>query len=100
MDPVSTFVSTAVVAVSIPAALAGVRVYRTLGEVREVSCPETMKEAIVRIQVARAIASTLSGGNELRLKSCSRWPEKRGCDQACLAQVKASPNGCRVRRVC
>ena len=99
MDAVSTLVSTAVVCASIPPALAGVRAYRTLGELREVSCPETMKEAIVRIQVARAIASRLSGGNELRLKSCSRWPEKRGCDQACLAQIEASPNGCRVRPV-
>ncbi len=97
MDVISAFVSTATVVASIPAAFAGVRAYRAVNELREVSCPETMEEAIVRVQVARAIANRLTGGNDLRLKSCSRWPERRDCNQTCLAQVRASPNGCRLR---
>jgi len=96
MDSVSAFVSTASVLASIPAAVAGVRAYRTVGGLREVSCPETAEAVFVRIDVRRAIASRLVGGNELCLRSCSRWPEKRGCDQACLSQIVASPNGCRA----
>jgi hypothetical protein len=96
MDAVSAFVSTATVLASIPAAAAGVRAYRAFGGLREVLCPETQEDVLVRIHVARAIASRMRGGNELCLKSCSRWPGRQGCNQACLSQVTASPNGCRV----
>lgn len=99
MDPASTIVTTATFLVSVPAAAAGLRAYRAFGGLREISCPETMEAALVKIHVARAIASRLSGGNELRLKSCSRWPGRQGCDQACLSQIAASPGGCRVRNL-
>ena len=97
MDAASTIASTASLLVSVPAAAAGVRVYRAFGGLREVSCPETMEEVVVRIHVTRAIASRLSGGSELPLKSCTRWPGKQGCNQACVSQIAASPGGCRVR---
>ena len=97
MDPASTIATTATFLVSVPAASAGVRAYRAFGGLREISCPETMETALVRINVTRAIASRLSGGNELRLRSCSRWPGKQGCDQACLSQIAASPGGSRAR---
>jgi hypothetical protein len=97
MDAAATMATTASILVSLPAAAAGVRAYRVFGGVREVSCPETAEAVLVRIQVAHAIASRLSGGNELRLRSCSRWPGRQGCDQACLSQIAASPGGCHVR---
>ncbi len=97
MDAATTIASTATLMVSLPAAAAGVRAYRVFGGVREVSCPETMEAALVRIQVARAIASRLTGQNDLRLKACSRWPDKRGCNQACASQIAFSPGGCRTR---
>ena len=96
MDPASAIATTASILASMPAAAAGVRAYRAFGGLREISCPETMEAALVRIHVTRAIASRLSGGNELRLKACSRWPGRQGCDQACLSQITASPGGCRV----
>jgi hypothetical protein len=97
MDAASTIATTATVLVSIPAAAAGVRAYRTFGGLREVSCPDEMDAALVRIHVTHAIVSRLTGGTELRLKSCSRWPGRQGCDQGCLSQIAASPGGCRVR---
>jgi hypothetical protein len=97
MDAASTVATTMSFLVSVPAAVAGVRAYRTFGGLREVLCPETSEEVLVRIHVTRAIASRLSGGNELRLKSCSRWPGRQGCDQACVSRIAASPGGCRVR---
>ena len=97
MDPASTIATTATFLASVPAAAAGVRAYRVFGGLREVSCPETAEAVLVRIQVTHAIASRLSGGNELRLKSCSRWPGRQGCDQACVSQIASSPGGCRVR---
>lgn len=97
MDAATVITTTATILISAPAAAAGVRAYRVFEGVREISCPETMEAALVRINVTRAIASRLSGGNELRLRSCSRWPGKQGCDQACLSQIAASPDGCRFR---
>jgi len=38
-----------------------------------------------------------SGG--LRLASCSRWPERAGCGQQCLAQIQAAPEDCLVRNL-
>ena len=36
---------------------------------------------------------------ELRLETCSRWPEKAGCGQECLKQVEAAPEGCLVTNI-
>jgi len=33
------------------------------------------------------------------LSSCSRWPEKAGCGQECLAQISAAPDDCLVRNI-
>ena len=95
MDAVSTIAATASFLVSVPAAAAGVRACRAFGGLREISCRETMEAVVVRTHVTRAIASRLSGGNELRLKACSRWPGRQGCDQACVSRIAASPGGCR-----
>jgi hypothetical protein len=97
MDAASAIATTATFLISGPAAAAGVRAYRAFGGLREVSCPETTEAVLVRIHVTHAVVSRLSGGNELRLRSCSRWPGRQGCDQACRSQIAASPGGCRVR---
>lgn len=96
MDPASALVSTATFAISIPTAAAGVRAYRTFAGVREVLCPSTAEAALVRIHATRAVASRLRGGCETPLKSCSRWPEARGCAQGCRTQIPSSTTGCRV----
>jgi hypothetical protein len=41
-----------------------------------------------------ALHAAFSG--ELRLSDCTRWPERAGCDQACLSQIATSPDGCLV----
>jgi hypothetical protein len=50
---------------------------------RIVTCPETKEAAAVT--------------GKTRLHSCSRWPERYGCDQACLEQIASSPDGCLLR---
>ena len=46
-----------------------------------------------------AAATSLGRRPELRLSSCSRWPEKAGCGQECLSEVEASPEDCLVRNI-
>jgi hypothetical protein len=55
----------------------------SLKRVRVVTCPETQAPAAVR--------------GKRHLTSCSRWPEREGCDQACLKQIATSPDGCLVK---
>jgi hypothetical protein len=54
--------------------------------VHVVTCPDNHEPAAVTL------------GSE-HLRSCSRWPEKAGCDEACLAQIEASPDGCLVKTI-
>lgn len=66
---------------------------------RVVRCPENQKPAGVVVDASHAAATALGHVPELRLSSCSRWPEKAGCGQACLAEIHASPEDCLVRNI-
>jgi hypothetical protein len=61
---------------------------------RVVTCPETNKPAGVEVD---SIQAALAKG--LRLKECSRWPDRQDCGQECLRQIEASPDGCLVRNM-
>jgi hypothetical protein len=63
-----------------------------------VICPETRKPAGVSVDMQRAEkAAFLDLKPEIRLASCSRWPEREGCGQECLAQIESAPGECGVR---
>src|SRR5262249_18855875 len=66
---------------------------------RLVSCPENRAAVAVELDTARLAFTSLAGKGELRLRDCSRWPEKKGCGQACLAEVEQAPHDCLVREV-
>ena len=69
---------------------------RQRGE-RIVTCPETLAPAAVQADAAHAAVTGLMGHTELRLHDCTRWPERQGCGQECLAQLSAAPHGCLIR---
>lgn len=64
---------------------------------RLVTCPETRRPAAVHMDLRYAMVGAIVGRPELRLRDCSRWPERSGCGQTCLAEVEESPMGCLVR---
>jgi hypothetical protein len=66
---------------------------------RVIVCPENQSAAGVVVDARHAAASSFVGAAELRLASCSRWPEKAGCGQPCLSQIAASPEDCLVRNI-
>jgi hypothetical protein len=70
--------------------LAG-RAYFKYRGTRLVTCPETDSPAAVRVGAGRIMASSSIGEPDLRLGSCSRWPERRLCGQPCLSQIEAAP---------
>jgi hypothetical protein len=63
------------------------RYFALRGE-RLVLCPETLQPVAVSLDAAHAAKLPDA---DLRLGNCSRWPEKKDCDQACLAQIEAEP---------
>jgi hypothetical protein len=83
----------------IPLGWRTLRTYRKFGGMRVITCPETGCPAAVEVDKKHAAATTFlqEGQTELRLASCSRWPEREGCGQECLAQIEAAPEGCLVR---
>jgi hypothetical protein len=52
-----------------------------------VTCPETGAATGVRVDAARAARSAWLGPLDLRLRSCTRWPERAGCGRECLSQL-------------
>jgi len=63
---------------------------------RLVTCPETLAPAAVEVDVRHFALTSAAGLDELRLRDCSRWPEKRHCGQMCLSELETAPQGCLV----
>ena len=66
---------------------------------RLVSCPETKETAAVEVDVKYAALSASMGERGIRLKDCSRWPERQDCGQHCLDQIVSAPEDCLVRNI-
>lgn len=66
---------------------------------RVVTCPENQRPAGVTVDAGHAALTALGRSPELRLATCSRWPERAGCGQQCLAQIEASPEDCLIRNI-
>ena len=75
------------------------RVYLRFRGERVVICPETQQPAGVEVDAKHAVMATAVGAPSLRLKDCSRWPERRNCGQECLRQIEAAPEDCLVRNI-
>jgi hypothetical protein len=54
---------------------------------RLVECPENHKPAVVDIDVQHAAATVMDGSPDMRLRDCTRWPERARCNQACMPQA-------------
>lgn len=63
---------------------------------RLITCPETKQPAAVDVDAWHAATTTATLATHLRLKDCTRWPERRNCGQECLAQIEGVPEDCLV----
>jgi len=59
---------------------------------RVVVCPETQQPVAVTVDAAHAAVSAMWENADIRLKECTRWPERRACDQGCTAQIAIAPH--------
>lgn len=66
---------------------------------RVVTCPETSAPAAVEVAALRTALTAALGKQTLELRDCSRWPERQGCGQDCLAQIEQAPESSLVRTI-
>jgi len=76
-----------------------VRVYLRFRGKRIVSCPENHRPAAVELNAAKAAVDAMAGDTQLRVTACSRWPEREGCPEGCLAQIEEAPKACLVATI-
>lgn len=74
----------AVLYVVLPVAVAGFARFRK--RVR-VDCPESGQSVDVRVTPASAAAWNFRGPGSLRVAHCPRWPDRKDCDQLCIARM-------------
>jgi hypothetical protein len=53
----------------------------------------------VEVDAAHAALTASQGRPHLRLEACTRWPERAGCGQECLAQIESAPEACLLRSI-
>ena len=61
-----------------------------------VRCPESRTLAAVTVDRGHAATTAVLEEADVRLATCSRWPERKGCEEGCAAQIAASPALTRV----
>ncbi|HYL84919.1 MAG TPA: hypothetical protein VE263_11840 [Candidatus Angelobacter sp.] len=66
---------------------------------RIITCPENHQAAAVSVAAGSAAVEAFLHAPHLNLSECSRWPEKAGCGQECLSQIKESPEACLVSHI-
>ena len=71
-------------------AIWGKQIYSTYREPRTVNCPETHSPVSVRFNALRAAITGLSGHPNLRLRDCTRWPERADCEQDCIPDAEGN----------
>jgi hypothetical protein len=73
--------------------------WRRLRGLRVVSCPETRRPAGVTVDLGHALATAVWEAADVRLASCSCWPERQGCDEGCVPQIETGEAATRPRAI-
>jgi hypothetical protein len=99
MEPLYIVLGIVVAALAVSAlAIQFIRTFRTYAGTRVITCPRDLESAAVRINAFLAARrAAVRGTPEVRLSSCTFWPERAGCGQQCLAQIENTPDGCRLK---
>jgi hypothetical protein len=77
-------------------AIPGIRAYFAYRGKRLITCPETHAPEAVDVAAGEAAVGAFLAEPTLRLKECSRWPERQDCGQECLQQIEIGPANCLV----
>ena len=95
----SLFIALLVLAVLLVYLIIAVRTWARVRGARVVVCPETQTQVAVNVDVGHAITTAIREKADLRLTSCSRWPERQDCDQPCVKQIEMAPADTRATTI-
>ncbi|MGA3043842.1 MAG: hypothetical protein ABSF54_23965 [Bryobacteraceae bacterium] len=84
MSPLNLIPLFFVLALLAPAVWALGKIYRRSHGAREITCPEANRFATIELDARHAVAMHALGETDRRVKTCSLWPERQDCRQACL----------------
>lgn len=73
--------------------------WRRLRGSRVVTCPETRHPAGVTVDLGHALATAVWEAADVRVESCSCWPERQGCDEGCVPQLETDGAATRPRAI-
>jgi hypothetical protein len=82
------FVGYLALGICVPVGLALAPVWRRRSGARQVSCPATKAMATITLDRWHAVRRHALGDSELRVKSCTCWPDRCDCEQDCLQQIE------------
>lgn len=88
----SLFIALVFVAVLLVYLVIAARTWAHARGTRIVVCPETRLPVAVTVDVGHAVTSALWEKTDLRLASCTQWPERQDCDQPCVRQIEVAPS--------
>ena len=77
-------------------AIPGIRAYFNLRGKRLITCPESETSEAIEVAATEAAVGAFLSEPTLRLRECSRWPERQDCGQECLKQVEIDAQNCLV----
>src|SRR5271165_382291 len=77
-------------------AVPAIRAYFQFRGKRLITCPESHTCEAVDVNATEAAAGAFLTEPTLRLKECSRWPEREACGQECLQQIEVDGQNCLV----
>lgn len=97
MPSTGVLITAAAALITLMLAVRLARTYFGMRGMRVVLCPDNRRTAGVELDAGRAALSGILHAPELRLRSCSRWPEKQDCGRECLRQVAEAGDACLLR---
>lgn len=66
---------------------------------RLILCPENSRLAAVELASWQISVAGLLGKALPRVRNCSRWPARAGCDEACVKQIGQAPAATRIETI-
>ena len=60
--------------------------YRQYRYRKVITCPQTQGLAEVILDSGRAALGAAGGRPVIRVKNCSLWPKRKGCDEKCVTE--------------
>ena len=87
----TTFILLLLAAVVVVYIALAARTYLRMRGKRVVVCPETHQPAGVTVDAGHAAISAFWDKPDIQLKTCTRWPERHDCNQACTRQIADQP---------